>query len=694
MKQKTIQTKLIVPLSVGFVISLVLLILISSNAIFKGLDNYFIHEMQNTTNSFKTDFTARVERQTSQLSFFTNSSRLEKSLKTRETVDSGLYLQSIKNGTSITDAYLLDSNLNILTSNSGVISDKGFLKNNPTVKKALSEGSATKITFINNKLYLLSATQIKSDGNVIGLGVLCESISSSIFADYYYELLGTEFGVYVNKTPLVSTLKTETGERATSWDQDLTSIYKRTYEEKLPFAGKSIINGSSYYVSYLPIFVDSNQTEAMFFFGISDKYIRETRSSLLGMLLPVISLMFIILIALVIVAFTIFVVKPLKGAVKAIHNLNPKTGEADLTYQIKVTQRDEIGALCNDINGFIAKQRNLVLKLKSAQQSLQNIGETMKDSSLKTASSITDILGKIEEVQNFGKMQTASFSQADALLNKATQSIQNLDKLIKTENQGITESSAAIEEMIANISSLFGSMQKLNNQFEELLRVTQEGQSCQIEVDEHVNDMANQSKLLLEANTVISEIASKTNLLAMNAAIEAAHAGEVGKGFAVVADEIRTLAENSNGQSKRIEVELNNISKAIDSVVSSSEKSKSAFSEITGKLSETNVLVDSITSSMREQEQASQQVLDSLHTMKESSSDVEVTSKTMFADVATVTQEMEKLSELNVSVTENMDKMVDNSTEINNSAQTVSKLAEETHENISVMENLIGQFKV
>ena len=233
-----------------------------------------------------------------------------------------------------------------------------------------------------------------------------------------------------------------------------------------------------------------------------------------------------------------------------------------------------------------------------------------------------------------------------------------------------------------------------SNQFEELLRVTQEGQSCQIEVDEHVNDMANQSKLLLEANTVISEIASKTNLLAMNAAIEAAHAGEVGKGFAVVADEIRTLAENSNGQSKRIEVELNNISKAIDSVVSSSEKSKSAFSEITGKLSETNVLVDSITSSMREQEQASQQVLDSLHTMKESSSDVEVTSKTMFADVATVTQEMEKLSELNVSVTENMDKMVDNSTEINNSAQTVSKLAEETHENISVMENLIGQFKV
>lgn len=207
MKQKTIQTKLIVPLSVGFVISLVLLILISSNAIFKGLDNYFIHEMQNTTNSFKTDFTARVERQTSQLSFFTNSSRLEKSLKTRETVDSGLYLQSIKNGTSITDAYLLDSNLNILTSNSGVISDKGFLKNNPTVKKALSEGSATKITFINNKLYLLSATQIKSDGNVIGLGVLCESISSSIFADYYSELLGTEFGVYVIKHLLFLLLK-------------------------------------------------------------------------------------------------------------------------------------------------------------------------------------------------------------------------------------------------------------------------------------------------------------------------------------------------------------------------------------------------------------------------------------------------------------------------------------------------------
>jgi methyl-accepting chemotaxis protein len=147
------------------------------------------------------------------------------------------------------------------------------------------------------------------------------------------------------------------------------------------------------------------------------------------------------------------------------------------------------------------------------------------------------------------------------------------------------------------------------DRFQAVLASVEEGKVAREQAASLVAGIAQRSIALEEANETIASIASSTNLLAMNAAIEAAHAGEAGKGFSVVADEIRKLAENAADQSMSISGDISEVRNTIDGIVDSTDLLGKAFGKVETSIAETGRLVSEVRTSMSEQREGSTQLL-------------------------------------------------------------------------------------
>lgn len=384
--------------------------------------------------------------------------------------------------------------------------------------------------------------------------------------------------------------------------------------------------------------------------------------------------------------------KPLKILSHSFSNISH--GDADLTKRIPETRRDEFGQLANSFNIFIAKLQEIIISIRTAQTALRTIGQELTSSSHETASAISEILANIQGVRQQTKHQSDHAQAMSESTRILTESIQSLDEMIDNQNKGIAEASSSIEEMIGNISSVNNTVQQMVTQFSELIHSVDEGRNRQIEMDNQISEISKLSEQLVDANRVIAGIASQTNLLAMNAAIEAAHAGDAGRGFSVVSDEIRKLSETSAGQSRTIGAELAKIKERISDVVVSSQNSSEAFQLISESITKTNELVSQIQFAMTEQTEGSRQVLDSLKTMSSVSSAVQDKAVAMSKEADNSSNAMDILNTSSSAILGSMDEMSAGSEQINKAAQMLAELAENTNQNITLLDDTIGKFIV
>ena len=395
-------------------------------------------------------------------------------------------------------------------------------------------------------------------------------------------------------------------------------------------------------------------------------------------------------IALAIVLGSAFA-KPLGVLAHSFHEISQ--GNADLTKRITMRREDEIGSLVAGFNGFVEKLQDIVKRLQATHGALGRIGEDLASSSHESAAAISQIMANIDGVRRQTAFQTSSVDKMSTSVDAVVKGVERLDALIETQVSGSVQASASIEQMVGNIASVSASVQKMAMRFESLMKASMEGRVKQEAVDTRVKEISKQSEQLLDANEVIAGIAAQTNLLAMNAAIEAAHAGEAGKGFSVVADEIRRLSETSAEQSRKIGSELTRIKVGIGEVVEVSRESEASFSTLHAGIEETDVLVKEIEGAMAEQKEGSRQILEALRDMSSASSEVKDKASEMKSEAGNALSAMQELSGASSTISGSMDEMSVGSQEINQSAQTVAGLAEQTNERIKEMEAVIGSFK-
>jgi methyl-accepting chemotaxis protein len=369
-------------------------------------------------------------------------------------------------------------------------------------------------------------------------------------------------------------------------------------------------------------------------------------------------------------------------------------GEGDLTRTIDIHSKDEVGDLSRYFNKTIEKIKGMVIAIMNEAISLLGIGDELSVNMTQTAAAINQITENIQSVQSRVTHQSESVTETNATMGKITVNIDKLNDHIESQVSAVAQSSSAIEEMLANIQSVTQTLMNNEQNVTKLKEASEVGRSGLQEVASDIQEIEKESKGLLEINTVMENIASQTNLLSMNAAIEAAHAGEAGKGFAVVADEIRKLAENSGEQSKVISTVLKKMTESINKIAVSTENVLKNFEMIDKSVKIVAEQESNIQNAMEEQSQGSKQVLDSVGEMNEITQQVKGGSIEMLEGSREVITESKNLESVTLEISGGMNEMASGASQINIAVNQVKEISVKNKQTIKLLMQEVSRFKV
>ena len=470
-------------------------------------------------------------------------------------------------------------------------------------------------------------------------------------------------------------------------DVGIEELKDYTYDTKK--TASITINGVPYYVTMAPIETAVTTLGSIVF--VPNTVVAQQTKLLILSLIGVSTIIMVIAIIFSLF-FTNTIITPIKRINTALQDI--AQGNGDLTVRLPVTGNDEITQLAEYFNATIQKIGTSIHSVGQNSAAMEEIGNELASNMTETASAVHEISANIDGVKQQAMTQAASVTETSATIEEIVKTIKQLNTGIETQAASVAQSSSSVEQMVANIASIGQTLGKTDDVVRDLTAATGDGKATLVTSNTVTQKIAEESGSLMEASSVIQHIASQTNLLAMNAAIEAAHAGEAGKGFAVVADEIRKLAEDSAMQGKAITTTLKTLTGEIETLSASSKTVDEKFNTIFTLAEQVKEMSARLTAAMREQEKGSREVLAAIKNINMVTVEVQAGSEEMLKGGEGVTQEIQKLDHLTRIITDSMNEMAAGAVEINNAVQEVNEITQKNKQNIASLTKEVGQFKV
>ncbi|MDR0584459.1 MAG: bacteriohemerythrin [Treponema sp.] len=384
----------------------------------------------------------------------------------------------------------------------------------------------------------------------------------------------------------------------------------------------------------------------------------------------------------------ILVISPMKE----ITGVLQKVMDGDITQQIRLRSGNEIGEMADRFDQTLDKLKRLVVTIQNESETVEEIGKDLSISMAGTSGSMREINGGIQHMQRQVSLQADSVAATNAAVQRISGNIEKLIAEIETQTESVSQSSSAIEKMLANIDSVTRISRINSENVTNLAEASEVGRNGLQAVAADIQEVAKESEGLLEINAVLQNIASQTNLLSMNAAIEAAHAGESGRGFAVVADEIRKLAESSGEQSKTISTVLKKIRNAMANISASTGEVLDRFEAIDRGVKTVADQETQIRGAMEEQSAGSRQILESIQKLNEITRIVKSSSEEMKYESGEIIAEGENLRSATAEITDGMNEMAGRAGEVNDSVTHVNSISVKNKSNIEMLRKAISDF--
>jgi methyl-accepting chemotaxis protein len=369
-------------------------------------------------------------------------------------------------------------------------------------------------------------------------------------------------------------------------------------------------------------------------------------------------------------------------------------GEGDLTKRIAIKKHDEIGELAAHFNLTLDKIKDLIAAIKIQTANLSGVGNDLALRMEETAGAVTKITTNIQNIKTRMISQSASVTETSATMEQVTANIDKLNTTVEEQSASVSQSSSAIEEMLANIQSVTSTLIKNAKNVEELTASAEQGRTGLGEVSQEIGEIAKESAGILEINSVMQNIASQTNLLSMNAAIEAAHAGEAGRGFAVVAGEIRKLAEDSGTQSKTISAVLKKIKAEIDRISVSTNTALEKFAVIDNGIKTVSGQEFHIRNAMEEQGLGSQQILEAVERLNEITQRVKQNSLEMLTGSREIIKESRRLENVTQEISGGINEMAGDAGLINTAIGGINGISNSNRTYITALAAEVSKFKI
>lgn len=364
----------------------------------------------------------------------------------------------------------------------------------------------------------------------------------------------------------------------------------------------------------------------------------EKESSLMTLSALIVSFSIAIVLTAAVFGISLLIINSISRRIAKLSHATTLFSSGDLGTRIALKGNDEITELGNLMETMRENLSSSMVKIQStsslalqSKQELEHAVVQSENETTKLTKQISDITQSASELYN-------SAQSSEAAVNEISKEITNVSNMIESQSSMVEESAASITQMAASIASLSMIMQKNKSGSENLVKTAALGEAQITNTSQSIELIQKSADTIKDMAEMIQGIAAQTNILAMNAAIEAAHAGETGKGFSVVADEIRTLAEASSANSKSISRSLKEILESIANANEEGKKTALSFQEIQKGISAVSASFDEIVNGLLELKQGGSQIMQAMNELASYTTDVNSNSSSIKKQTELVSQ--------------------------------------------------------